>query len=449
MEKQRERARASHKFELAEKGVAGQLDIDKTTFVGYTSVRQKTAILSILVDNDSVGEVEKGQEASLILESTPFYGEMGGQVGDTGEIRSGTGRFEVTSTTRMPPDIIVHQGKVTQGSLRIGDEVEAEVDVERRLDIARNHTATHLLQAALRHVLGEHIQQRGSLVAPDRLRFDFSHLVPMSKKEIQQVNRIVNDRIRQNLIVWDEEIPYKKAIAEGAIALFDEKYGDTVRVLRVGQPPISAELCGGTHVTTTGEIGSFHIISENSIGAGLRRIEAVTGRGAEAYIEKRLADLEKVAEYLETEPDRILERAESVSAELKEERKRTLALERELSKRIAESLLTQVETIKGIKVLAARVPSARIEVLREMSDWLRNQLKSAIVVLGTVYEDKPLFLAAVTPDLVTRGYTAGEIVRKIAKVTGGSGGGKTTLAQAGGKDKEKLDEALKLVKSLI
>jgi alanyl-tRNA synthetase len=449
MEKQQERARGSHKFELAEKGAAEQLDINKTTFVGYTSVRQETAILGILVDNDSVGEVKEGQKASLILESTPFYGEMGGQVGDMGEIRSGSGRFEVTSTIRMPPDIIVHQGKVTQGRLSIGDEVEAEVDVARRLDIARNHTATHLLQAALRQVLGEHIQQRGSLVAPDRLRFDFSHLVPMSKKETQQVNHIVNERIRQNLIVWDEEIPYKQAIAEGAIALFDEKYGDTVRVLRVGQPPISAELCGGTHVTTTGEIGFFHIISESSIGAGLRRIEAVTGRGTEAYIEKRLADLEKTAEYLEAGPDRILERAESVSAELKEERKRTLALERELSKRMAESLLAQVETVKGIKVLAARVPSARIEVLREMSDWLRDQLKSAIVVLGTVYEDRPLFLTAVTADLVARGYNAGEIVKKIAKVAGGGGGGKATLAQAGGQYKEKLDEALKLVKSLI
>jgi alanyl-tRNA synthetase len=418
-------------------------------FVGYQSLRQKTTILSILVNNDSVGEVKEGQEASLILESTPFYGEMGGQVGDTGEIRSGTGRFEVTATIRMPPDIIVHQGKVTKGSLSIGDEVEAEVDMARRLDIARNHTATHLLQAALRQVLGEHIQQRGSLVAPDRLRFDFSHLVPMTKKETQQVNRIVNERIRQNLIVWDEGIPYKQAIAEGAIALFDEKYGDTVRVLRVGQPPISAELCGGTHVTTTGEIGFFYIISESSIGAGLRRIEAVTGRGAEADIEKRLADLEKTAEYLEAEPDRILERAESVSAELKEERKRTLALERELSKRIAESLLAQVEIVKGIKVLVAKVPSARIEVLREMSDRLRDQLKSAVVVLGTVSEDRPVFLAAVTADLVARGYNAGEIVKKIAKVAGGSGGGKATLAQAGGKYKEKLDEALKSVKSLI
>ena len=449
MEKQQERAREAQKFG-SDIHLWLSRPLSKTThFVGYRSVKQKTVILTILVDNDSVGEVKEGQEASLILESTPFYGEMGGQVGDMGEIRSGTGRFTVTTTIRMPPDIIVHQGKVAQGSLSIGDEVEAEVDVARRLDIARNHTATHLLQAALRQVLGEHIQQRGSLVAPDRLRFDFSHLVPMTKKETQQVNRIVNDRIRQNLIVWDEEIPYKKAIAEGAIALFDEKYGDSVRVLRVGQPPISAELCGGTHVTTTGEIGFFHIISESSIGAGLRRIEAVTGRGAEAYIEKRLADLEKIAEYLEAEPDRILERAESVSAELKEERKRTLALERELSKKIAESLLTQVEIVKGIKVLAAKVPSARIEVLREMSDWLRDQLKSAIVVLGTVSEDRPIFLTAVTADLVARGYNAGEIVKKIAKVAGGGGGGKATLAQAGGKYKDKLDEALKLVKSLI
>ncbi len=453
MEKQRERARTSQRFEVAERGggggLGGALGIEKTYFVGYGGVKQKTPVLGILVDNELIDTVKEGQEASLILESTPFYGEMGGQVGDTGEIRSGTGRFEVTATIRMPPDIIVHQGKVTKGSLSIGDEVEAEVDMARRLDIARNHTATHLLQAALRQVLGEHIQQRGSLVAPDRLRFDFSHLVPMTKKETQQVNRIVNERIRQNLIVWDEEIPYKQAIAEGAIALFDEKYGDTVRVLRVGQPPISAELCGGTHVTTTGEIGFFYIISESSIGAGLRRIEAVTGRGAEADIEKRLADLEKTAEYLEAEPDRILERAESVSAELKEERKRTLALERELSKRIAESLLAQVEIVKGIKVLVAKVPSARIEVLREMSDRLRDQLKSAVVVLGTVSEDRPVFLAAVTADLVARGYNAGEIVKKIAKVAGGSGGGKATLAQAGGKYKEKLDEALKSVKSLI
>jgi alanyl-tRNA synthetase len=451
MERQRERAKASHKFELAEKEMVGlrELDIKETTFIGYSNLTQKTTVLSLLVDNEPVGTVNEGQEASLILETTPFYGEMGGQVGDSGEIVGRAGRFVVMDTVHGPYGIIVHQGHVTEGSFTVGDEVEAEVDKEQRLDVARNHTATHLLQVALRQVLGEHIQQRGSLVAPDRFRFDFSHLITMTKEEIGEVQRIVNDRIRQNLVVYDEEIPYKKAIEEGATALFDEKYGDVVRVLRIGRPFISAELCGGTHVTTTGEIGFLHIISESSIGAGLRRIEAVTGRGAEKYIARRLSDLEKLAECLDTEPNDILDRAQSLSDELKTERKQTLTLERELSKKTVESLLDQAEVVNGINVLVARVPSSRIQTLREMSDLLREQLKSAVIVLGTVYEDKPTFLAVITPDLVAEGYNAGEIVKQMARIAGGGGGGKATLAQAGGKYKDKLDEALRLVKSLI
>jgi len=461
MEKQRQRARATHKFEVTVGGgivgIHGQLNIQKTPFVGYNSLKHKSTIIDLLVGNESVGEICQGQEANLILESTPFYGEMGGQVGDTGEIRSPTGRFSVTNTVRLPyisirlplKDIIVHQGHVTEGSLTVGDEVEAEVDKERRLDIARNHTATHLLQLALRQVLGEHVQQRGSLVAPDRLRFDFSHLTAMTEKESEEVNHIVNEKIRQNLRVYDEEIPYKKAIEEGAIALFDEKYGDKVRVIKIGKPFISAELCGGTHVTSTGEMGFFQIITEMSIGAGLRRIEAVTGRGAEKFIGKRLSDLQKTAEYLDAELDNVLDKAHSFSIELKEERKQVLALERELAKLRAESLAGQAEVVNGITVLAARVPPSRLEVLREMADLLRDRLKSAVVVLGTIYEDKPAFLAAVTTDLVAKGYDASKIVKEVAEVTGGSGGGKPSLAQAGGKDKAKLDKALQLVKSLI
>ena len=450
MEKQRERAKTAQKFELTEQVVSkGELDIKTTVFTGYSNLNQKTVILSLLVDNESVEIVKEGQEANLILADTPFYGEMGGQVGDTGEIHSPTGHFSVTDTIRVPPDIIVHQGHVTEGSLTVGDEVTAEVDREGRLDIARNHTATHLLQAALRQVLGEHVQQRGSVVAPDRLRFDFSHLTAMTREEIGEVQRIVNEGIRQNLAVYDEDIPYKKAIEEGAIALFGEKYGDVVRVLRIGRPPISTELCGGTHVTTTGETGYFHIISEGSIGAGLRRIEAITGRGAERYIAQRLSDLEKIGKHLDSELDEVVDKAQSLSTELKNERKQTLALERELSKKTAESLLNQVDVVNGVRVLVARVPPSRIQVLREMSDLLREQLKSVVVVLGTVYEDKPVFLTAVTPDLVTKGYNAGEIVKKVAGVTGGGGGGKATLAQAGGKDKDKLDEALRLVKNLL
>ena len=463
MEKQRERARKVELFAL-DRGTG--IDVakltrqyDKTSFVGYHNLKQKSLIIDLLVGNESTETIQEGQEASLILESTPFYAEMGGQVGDTGRIRSPSGRFLVTSTVRVPPDITVHQGHITKGSLTVGDEVVARVDKVRRLDIARNHTATHLLQFALRQVLGEHVQQRGSLVAPDRFRFDFSHLTAMVREEIEEVQHIVNEKIRQNLAVYDEEIPYKKAIDEGAIALFDEKYGDVVRVMKIGKPAISAELCGGTHVTSTGEIGFFNIISESSIGAGLRRIEAVTGKGAEEYINQRLSDLEKVGQTIEISPrlgDSTIAKLEAIynwiinaKAELNKERKQRQALESELAKIRAEALLGQAEVVNGVTVLVARVPPTRPEVLREMSDLLREQLKSGVIVLGTVYEGRPAFLAAVTPDLVARGYNAGEIVKQVAKVTGGGGGGKATLAQAGGKDKDKLDEALRLVKSLI
>jgi len=438
MGRQRERAKEAQKVEVTlteGTGLNTQLNIESTDFVGYDELKCKSTILEMLVKNKSTAKIKEGQEAIVILEATPFYAEMGGQVGDTGEIRSPSGRFLVTSTVRVPPDIIVHQGKVTEGSLSVGDEVEAIVDEERRLDIARNHTATHLLQSALRQVLGEHVQQRGSLVAPDRLRFDFSHLTALTKKQLAEVNKIVNDKIRQNFRVYADDMSYKKAIDEGAIAIFDEKYGDEVRVVKISETVISAELCGGTHVAATGEIGFFHIISESSIGSGLRRIEAVTGRGAEAYINERLSDLQEIADNLE--------------AKLEKERKQSLSLERELARLRAESLLPQAEVVKGVTVLVANIPSSRLEILREMSDFLRDKLKSAIIVLGTVYEDKPAFLAVVTPDLVAKGYNAGDIVKKVAGVTGGSGGGKPGLAQAGGKDKKKLDEALKLVKGLI
>jgi alanyl-tRNA synthetase len=349
----------------------------------------------------------------------------------------------------MTPDIILHQGHVTEGSLNVNDEVEAIVNRERRLDIARNHTATHLLQSALRQVLGEHVQQRGSLVTPDRFSFDFSHLTAVTGEELLEIQHVVNDKIRRNLAVHGEEIPYKKAIDEGATALFDEKYGDVVRVVKVGKPVISAELCGGTHVTSTGEIGFFHIFGEHSIGAGLRRIEAVTGKEAEAFIVRQLSGLRNMASHLATEVEGVSDKVDSLIAELDKERKQRQALERELSGKIAESLLNQVEIVNQVPVLAVRVPSLPMPALREMCDQLRQQLKSAVIVLGTVYGDKPAFIAAVTPDLVARGYHAGKIVKQVAGVTGGSGGGKDRLAQAGGKDKNKIDEALRLVKSLI
>jgi len=450
MEKQRERAKAAHKFGASEINLRLSRPLSKRTeFSGYKLLKQKTTILSLLVGNESTEAIQEGQEASLILESTPFYGEMGGQAGDTGEIRNPSGRFLVANTIRAQGDIIVHQGSVAEGSLSVGDDVEAVVDRERRLDIARNHTTTHLLQFALRQVLGEHVQQRGSLVMSERFSFDFSHLTAMKAEEIKEVQHIVNEKIRQNLKVYDEEIPYKKAIEAGAIALFDEKYGDKVRVLKIGEPAISAELCGGTHVTFTGEIGFLHIIGESSIGAGLRRIEAITGRGAEAFIGRQLSALKNMASSLATEVENVSDKVDSLITERDNEHRRALALERELARKEAESLLSKAEVVDGVTLLVARVSSFNQQVLREMADFIRDRLKSALIVLGTVYEGKPAFLSAVTPDLVDRGYNAGEIVKKVAEVTGGGGGGKATLAQAGGKHKDKLDEALRLVKSLI
>jgi alanyl-tRNA synthetase len=450
MGKQRERARAAHKFELSEIDLWLSHPLSKRPeFSGYKLLKQKTTILGLSVDNKSLETIKEGQEVSLVLESTPFYAEMGGQVGDTGEIRSSTGRFLVTNTVRVPSDIIVHQGSVIKGSLAVGDEVEAEVDIERRLDITRNHTATHLLQAALRQVLGEHVQQRGSMVAPDRLRFDFSHLAAMTREEIKEVNRIVNEKIRRNLRVCDEELAYKEAMKEGVIALFGEKYGDVVRAIKIGEPIISAELCGGTHVGLTGEIGFFYILSESSIGAGLRRIEAVTGRGAEAFINKHLSSLQQAADYLNAELGNVQAKVHSLVMEQDKERKHTLSLEKELARVRGESLLNQAEVVNGVTVLTAQVPATQSQALREMSDLLRDKLKSAVIVLGTVYEDKPSFLAVVTPDLVAKGHNASRIIKQVAEVTGGSGGGKANLAQAGGRDKNKIDEALRLVKSLV
>jgi alanyl-tRNA synthetase len=374
---------------------------------------------------------------------------MGGQVGDSGEINSQKGKVVVINTLRTPSDVIIHRGKVVEGSVSIGDEVEAKVDFARRLDIARNHTATHLLQAALRQTLGSRVYQKGSLVEPERFRFDFSQLAPITEEELKEIQRQVNEWIRQDLKVEAKVLPYKQAVAEGAIALFEEKYGEEVRMLEIGEPAISKELCGGTHVSSTGEIGIFLITSEGSIGTGLHRIEAVTGRKAESLIESRVAALQDLAKEVEGSLEEVPIKVKALISELEAERKRAISLERELSRRIAEDLPKQAEQVSGVTVLAAKVPALTMPILREMGDILRDRLKSAIVVLATVYNGKPNFLAMVTPDLIARGFHAGNIINQVAKVTGGGGGGKAAMAQAGGKDAAKIDEALKLVKSII
>jgi alanyl-tRNA synthetase len=456
MEKQRERARAGQKFSVPVMASITLKWKDKAKFVGYNKLKVSSKVVYILDQETgkSIESAKKGQKIAVVLEETPFYGEMGGQVGDTGTIIGSTSQMDVTDTIHSPygnlaEGAIVHLGQVTKGTISVGDSVEAEVDLARRYDIARNHTATHLLQAALRQVLGHHVQQRGSLVHQDGFRFDFSHLAAISKQQLEEIQRIVNERVRENLSVMSKVIPYKQAIQEGAIALFEEKYGETVRVLEVGSPPMSAELCGGTHVKSTGEIGLFIITGESSIGTGLRRIEAITGRKAEEFVRDSISTMATVAGELKSSPSEIKEKVKNIVSELAAERKRSAALERELSRYTVESLLSKVETVDGMTVLSAKVPSTSTEMLREMGDLLKDRLKSAVIVLGTVQDGKPGFVAMVTPDLVGKGLNAGDIVKQVAGVTGGGGGGKADMAQAGGKDKNKIDEALGLVKQLV
>jgi len=410
-------------------------------------LRGKTQVAALIADGQSVITVSQGQDVDVWLDETPFYGEMGGQVGDTGEIQGEKCRIVITNTIWPSPDVIVHQGKVVEGTISVGDGVTAIVDETRRLDIARNHTATHLLQAALRKVLGEHVRQSGSLVAPERLRFDFTHHSAPTKEQLAEVQRLVNENIRRNLKVEGRMMPYQQALDKGALAFFGEKYGEEVRVLEIGEPTMSTELCGGTHIRATGEIGFFHIVAESSIGAGMRRIEAVTGRGAGEFVEKQLATLEEAAQVLKG-PE-IMDRLSALHRELEAERRRASAVERELLNNTVESILSQAESVNGIAVLVARVPASNMEALRQMGDLVKERLNSVLVVLGAVYHEQANFVAMLTPDLAKRGLHAGEIVKRVAAVVGGSGGGRAEIGQAGGKDKEKLDEALELVRDLV
>jgi len=420
MEKQREMARAATKTtSIGIDVIIAMPKVPSTEFVGCETTTFQSKVLQLLVAGQVKQTASQGDEVDMVLDKTPFYGEMGGQVGDTGEISSQKGKVTITNAIRAPSDVIVHQGKVVEGSISVGDKVEARVDVARRLDIARNHTATHLLQAALRQILGDSVYQKGSLVEPERLRFDFSYLGQITDEQLSEVQRQVNEWIRQNLKAGAKVLPYKQAIAEGAIALFEEKYGEEVRMLEIGEPAIS------------------------------NRIEAVTGRKAEALIESRLTALQSVAKEVEGSMAEVPGKVKALISDLEAERKRVLSLERELSRKIAEDLPGQAEQVNGVTVLAARVPVLTMPILREMGDLLRDKLKSAIVVLAIVYNGKPNFLAMVTPDLIERGFHAGDIINQVARVTGGGGGGKAAMAQAGGKEAAKIDEALKLVKSIV
>ena len=415
-------------------------------------------VLSILHDGQPVAQAGEGDQVEVVLAATPFYVESGGQMADAGTIAhynqgEEEPRWEIqVSDMRQPvPGLVVHVGKVTIGHPQVGDAVWALVDAERRMDIARNHTATHLLHSELRYILGEHVQQAGSLVAPDRLRFDFTHGVMLTQEELDAVEQSVNDAILASYPLEVAHTSYKEAVAGGAMALFGEKYGDQVRVIRIGDPgaPFSQELCGGTHVYQTGEIGLFRIISEGSVGAGVRRIEAVTGRTAFQLVQKRLNVLDAAATHLGCPPEEVERAVLRLMGEVHDQQKENAELRRGMARLEFEALLLVVQEVAGVKVLAGQVDVADVETLREMTDWGRNRLGSVVTVLGAVIDGKPNLVAAVTPDLVERGLKAGTLIQHVARVIGGGGGGRPTLAQAGGKDASKLGEALALVPGLV
>ena len=452
MAAQRERARATAQFggDRAKIRVYEGLGLGATRFLGYEQLSASSVVVGLISDGEAANEVSEGRDVEVVLVETPFYAEGGGQVGDAGELVGPTGKIQVDDTQMVMPEVIVHFGKVTQGSVSLGDTVDARVDAVRREDTARNHTATHLLHAALRQVLGSHVRQAGSLVAPDRLRFDFSHVQPVTQDEVREVQWLVNERIRQNAMVLKDEDTYASAIQRGALAFFGDKYGDEVRLIEIANgATFSFEVCGGTHVERTGELGVVYVLGESSIGAGMRRIEATSGRAAERLVWERFGREEELAGKLQSTLPELDGRVQGMLDELAELRREKETLERRLSLQAAEGMLASRQDVNGVTVLAARGPASSVESLREVGDWLRNKLGSGVVVLGSILNERPILLAMVTPDLVARGIDASEIARGAAKAIQGGGGGGPDVAQAGGRRADKLDEALALVPGLV
>ncbi len=448
MEEQRARGRSAQQFaQDTQAAVYRQLDLPVTEFLGYESWEAPARVLAIVRGGASVQSAAAGEEVEIVLERTPFYGESGGQVGDTGELTAEGVRVEVTDAVHPLPGLTAHRGKIVSGRLAVGDEVAAQVDIARRLDIARNHTATHLLHRALRQVLGEHAAQSGSFVGPDRLRFDFGHLSALTPEELLAVERIVNEQIRANRPVSATVMAYTEALSQGVVALFGEKYGDQVRVIRVQD--FTAELCGGTHLTATGQIGSFIITSEASVGSGLRRIEAVTGRGADEYRRHQAALLGQVADALSAHPDEVVDKAQALVEQMRQQRRLIQQLQERLAGSQVDTLLDGAQTVDGIRVLAAKVDVQDVDALRQMADQLRDRLGSAVVALGAVIDGRPLLVVGLTDDAIRRGLNAGQLAGTAARRMGGGGGGRANMAQAGGKDAARLQEALETVVSMV
>ena len=445
MKAQQERARAARAKVSAKVATPDTTGLDQSALVKDENAVNARVVL-IGIDGAAVERAEKDTAITIILDKTPFHAEGGGQIGDTGYITGPSGKAEVTDTKSLANGLTYMIAIVTEGSLAKGDEVGITVDKVRNLDIARNHTATHLLQAALRKVLGTHVNQAGSLVTPERLRFDFTHFSPMTNEELAEVEKEVNRQIMKNVDLEIEEMPVDDAIKKGAMALFGEKYGDIVRVVNV--PGFSCELCGGSHVPNTSVIGSFRIVGESGTGTGIRRIEAVTGKAAH---ERAVADavlLQETATLLKSKEEDIPAKIEQLLTALKEAEREVAQLSHKLATSSLDDILAAKEEIHGVSVTAASVTADSAEGLRDMADMVLDKV-GGIVLLGAVQGDKVSFVCKVDKELTKQGYHAGKIVKAAAVAAGGGGGGRPDMAQAGGKDPQKLEEALKVGKEAV
>jgi alanyl-tRNA synthetase len=443
MERQRERARAASKFNMG-KGLdfSGQA----TEFRGYDSLETDSQIVALYKDGSQVNAIAAGDEAVIVLDRTPFYAESGGQVGDVGELASDHGVFTVEDTQKIQAEVFGHKGRLATGRLAVGDSITARVDREARRRAAYNHSATHLMHAALRTVLGKHVTQKGSLVSPERTRFDFSHPQAVTTEEIARIEDLVNAEIRRNSKVETRLMKHEDAIKAGAMALFGEKYGDEVRVVGMGE--FSTELCGGTHVQRTGDIGLFKVVGEGGVAAGIRRIEAVTGPGALAHVQAQDSTLRDVAASLKTQPEEVAGKLAQIQEQVRQLEKELARFKSKLASSQGDDLAEEAVAIAGAKVLAAHIEGADAKSLRELADKLRDKLQSCALVLGSATDGKVTLIAAVTADLNGR-LKAGELVNHVAQQVGGKGGGRPDMAQAGGSQPENLAAALQSVPSWV
>lgn len=450
MQEQKERARKAR--DEGDSGWTTGSDQDiieglDTIFRGYEKTNIQSEITGTFIDNEKVSELVSGQEGIIVLSESPFYGESGGQVGDTGVIENSDFKAIVLDTKHTKGNHLIHIVKIENGTARVGANVTASVDNNRRNSIRRNHSATHLLHRALKDVLGEHVNQAGSIVTPNRLRFDFTHFEAVSTDELKKVEKIVNSKIFEALEVITIETTLKEAQNMGVVGLFEDKYGDVVRVLKMGD--YSKELCGGTHVINTGNIGMFKIISESSIASGVRRIEAITGESVYNYINQMEDDINQLSNTLRTNKNNLVEKAINLTDEIKEKEKEIESLKSKMASSIADEILESKIDIEGISLITYKVDNMDMNSLRNLGDEIKNRLENGVLVLSSVKDDKLSFVGMVTKDLVAKGIHAGNIIREVAKTTGGGGGGRPDMAQAGGKDITKVDEALNLVANII